>query len=201
MYQRVGKRIFDLILGLLLLPFFTILILFLSFYVILVDGWPPFYISRRVGENRKVFGMYKIRTMKRDSEKILSELLKEEGFQKLWKKYQKLKPDPRLIKGGLFIRRHSLDELPQIFNILKGEMSFVGPRPHPENEVDDSFPNEIFSVKPGLTGLWQVSGRNDLSLEEKIKLDLKYIQNINFLTDLQILIKTIKEVIFPKGAY
>jgi undecaprenyl-phosphate galactose phosphotransferase len=139
--------------------------------------------------------------MKKNAEEILIEILKKDEFKEAWNKYKKLKPDPRLIKGGLFIRRHSLDELPQIFNILKGDMSFIGPRPYLEHEVDENFPSEIFSVKPGLTGLWQVSGRNELSFEERIKLDLEYIHNLSFLNDLKILIKTIKELIFPKGAY
>ncbi len=198
MYRRVGKRVFDLILSIIFLPIFLILIFILSLYVILVDGWPPFYIMPRIGKNGKIFNMYKIRTMRRDAEKILNEVLKDETFKKMWKRYKKLKPDPRLIKGGFFIRVHSLDELPQIFNILKGEMSFVGPRPY---EIGDNVPTKIFSVRPGLTGLWQVSGRNELSFQERINLDLKYIENINFLNDLKILVLTIKELIFPKGAY
>lgn len=201
MYRRIGKRVFDLILSIILLPIFLISIFILSLYVILVDGWPPFYVMPRIGKNGKIFNMYKIRTMKKDADKILNEVLKDEIFKKMWKRYKKLKPDPRLIKGAFFIRKHSLDELPQIFNILKGEMSFVGPRPYLPNEVDAKFPKKIFSVRPGLTGLWQVSGRNELSFQERINLDLKYIENINFLNDLKILVLTIKELIFPKGAY
>lgn len=201
MYRRVGKRVFDLILSIILLPIFLILIFILSLYVILIDGWPPFYIMPRIGKNGKIFNMYKIRTMRRDAEKILNEVLKDETFKKMWKRYKKLKPDPRIIKGGFFIRVHSLDELPQIFNILKGEMSFVGPRPYLPNEVDAKFPEKIFSVKPGLTGLWQISGRNELSFQERINLDLEYIKNINFFTDVKILIKTIKEIILPDGAF
>lgn len=201
MYRRIGKRIFDLILAFVLLPVFLILIFILSLYVILIDGWPPFYITERLGYNKKPFKMLKIRSMKKNAEKILQKILQYEKIRGCWGKYKKLKPDPRLIKGGLFIRKHSLDELPQIFNILKGEMSFIGPRPYLQNELDKNFPEKIFTVKPGLTGLWQVSGRNNLTFEERIKLDLEYIENLSFWLDLKILILTIKELIFPKGAY
>ena len=205
LYRNIVKDILDKILAILLLPLFLILILIVGFYILLIDGWPIFYLTERIGKDMKKFRMIKLRTMKKEAEKILDEILKNKKLKEEWDKYKKLKPDPRLIKGGLFIRKHSLDELPQIFNILKGDMSFIGPRPYPisylENEIDENFPKEIFSVKPGLTGLWQISGRNELTFEERIKLDLEYVQNLNFFLDLKILLKTIKELIFPRGAY
>jgi undecaprenyl-phosphate galactose phosphotransferase len=201
LYRNIIKNILDKILAILLLPFFLILIFILAIYILIIDGRPVFYLTERVGKNMKKFKMIKLRTMRKDADKILDEILKDENLKREYDLYKKLKPDPRLIKGGLFIRKHSLDELPQIFNILKGDMSFVGPRPYLENEIDKNFPKEIFSVKPGLTGLWQVSGRNELTFEERINLDLEYIKNISLLLDLKIFIKTIKEIIFPIGAY
>jgi undecaprenyl-phosphate galactose phosphotransferase len=201
LYKNIIKNILDKILAILLLPFFLILIFILAIYILIIDGLPVFYLTERVGKNMKKFKMIKLRTMRKDAEKILEEILKNEEFKKEYELYKKLKPDPRLIKGGLFIRKHSLDELPQIFNILKGDMSFIGPRPYLENEIDENFPKEIFNVKPGLTGLWQISGRNELSFEERKKLDLEYINNISFKNDLKIFIKTIKEIFKPIGAF
>ncbi|MGC8981532.1 MAG: sugar transferase [Minisyncoccia bacterium] len=201
MYRNYIKDILDKILAVLFLPLFLFLILIIGFYIFLVDGFPNFYLTERLGKDMKKFKMIKLRTMRKGSEKILNEILKDEKFKEEWNRYKKLKPDPRLIKGGFFIRKHSLDELPQIFNILKGDMSFIGPRPYLEDEIDENFPKEIFDVKPGLTGLWQISGRNELTFRERIELDLEYIKNISFLNDLKIFIKTIKEIFKPKGAY
>ena len=201
LYRNFFKNILDKILAILLLPFFLILIFILAIYILIIDGRPVFYLTERIGKDMKKFKMIKLRTMRKDADKILDEILKDENLKREYDLYKKLKSDPRLIKGGLFIRKHSLDELPQIFNILKGDMSFVGPRPYLENEIDENFPKEIFNVKPGLTGLWQVSGRNELTFEERVKLDLEYVKNLNFFLDLKILLKTIKEIIYPHGAY
>jgi len=201
LYRTFIKDILDKILAILLLPIFLILILILAIYILIVDGRPVFYLAERIGKNMKKFKMIKLRTMRKDADKILEEILKDENLKREYELYKKLKPDPRLIKGGLFIRKHSLDELPQIFNILKGDMSFVGPRPYLVDTIVENCPKEIFSVKPGLTGLWQVSGRNELTFEERVKLDLEYVKNLNFFLDLKILLKTIKEIIFPHGAY
>ena len=201
LYRNFFKNILDKILAILLLPFFLILIFILAIYILIIDGRPVFYLTERAGKNMKKFKMIKLRTMRKDADKILDEILKDENLKREYDLYKKLKSDPRLIKGGLFIRKHSLDELPQIFNILKGDMSFVGPRPYLENEIDENFPKEIFNVKPGLTGLWQVLGRNELTFEERVKLDLEYVKNLNFFLDLKILLKTIKEIIYPHGAY
>jgi undecaprenyl-phosphate galactose phosphotransferase len=201
LYRNFFKNILDKILAILLLPFFLILIFILAIYILIVDGRPVFYLTERIGKDMKKFKMIKLRTMRKDADKILEEILKDENLKREYDLYKKLKPDPRLIKGGLFIRKHSLDELPQIFNILKGDMSFVGPRPYLVDTIVENYPKEIFSVKPGLTGLWQVSGRNELTFEERVKLDLEYVKNLNFFLDLKILLKTIKEIIYPHGAY
>jgi len=201
LYRNFFKNILDKILAILLLPFFLILIFILAIYILIIDGRPVFYLTERIGKDMKKFKMIKLRTMRKDADKILEEILKDENLKREYDLYKKLKPDPRLIKGGLFIRKHSLDELPQIFNILKGDMSFVGPRPYLVDTIVENYPKEIFSVKPGLTGLWQVSGRNELTFEERVKLDLEYVKNLNLFLDLKILLKTIKEIIFPHGAY
>jgi lipopolysaccharide/colanic/teichoic acid biosynthesis glycosyltransferase len=201
LYRNFFKNILDKILAILLLPFFLILIFILAIYILIIDGRPVFYLTERIGKDMKKFKMIKLRTMRKDADKILEEILKDENLKREYDLYKKLKPDPRLIKGGLFIRKHSLDELPQIFNILKGDMSFVGPRPYLVDTIVENYPKEIFSVKPGLTGLWQVSGRNELAFEERVKLDLEYVKNLNLFLDLKILLKTIKEIIFPHGAY
>jgi undecaprenyl-phosphate galactose phosphotransferase len=201
LYRNFIKNILDKILAILLLPFFLILIFILAIYILIIDGRPVFYLTERIGKDMKKFKMIKLRTMRKDADKILEEILKDENLKREYDLYKKLKPDPRLIKGGLFIRKHSLDELPQIFNILKGDMSFVGPRPYLVDTIVENYPKEIFSVKPGLTGLWQVSGRNELTFEERVKLDLEYVKNLNLFLDLKILLKTIKEIIFPHGAY
>jgi undecaprenyl-phosphate galactose phosphotransferase len=201
LYRNFFKNILDKILAILLLPFFLILIFILAIYILIIDGRPVFYLTERIGKDMKKFKMIKLRTMRKDADKILEEILKDENLKREYDLYKKLKPDPRLIKGGLFIRKHSLDELPQIFNILKGDMSFVGPRPYLVDTIVENYPKEIFSVKPGLTGLWQVSGRNELTFEERVKLDLEYVKNLNFFLDLKILLKTIKEIIYPHGAY
>jgi undecaprenyl-phosphate galactose phosphotransferase len=124
LYRNFFKNILDKILAILLLPFFLILIFILAIYILIVDGRPVFYLTERVGKNMKKFKMIKLRTMRKDADNILEEILKDEDLKREYDLYKKLKPDPRLIKGGLFIRKHSLDELPQIFNILKGDMSF-----------------------------------------------------------------------------
>jgi undecaprenyl-phosphate galactose phosphotransferase len=201
LYRTFIKDILDKILAILLLPIFLILIFILAIYILIVDGRPVFYLTERIGKDMKKFKMIKLRTMRKDADKILEEILKDENLKREYDLYKKLKPDPRLIKGGLFIRKHSLDELPQIFNILKGDMSFIGPRPYLVDTIVENYPKEIFSVKPGLTGLWQVSGRNELTFEERVKLDLEYVKNLNFFLDLKILLKTIKEIIYPRGAY
>ncbi len=201
LYRNIIKNILDKILAILLLPIFLILIFILAIYILIIDGRPVFYLTERIGKDMKKFKMIKLRTMRKDADKILEEILKDENLKREYDLYKKLKPDPRLIKGGLFIRKHSLDELPQIFNILKGDMSFVGPRPYLVDTIVENYPKEIFSVKPGLTGLWQASGRNELTFEERAKLDLEYVKNLNFFLDLKILLKTIKEIIYPHGAY
>ncbi|GIW22385.1 MAG: hypothetical protein KatS3mg068_1392 [Candidatus Sericytochromatia bacterium] len=160
--------------------------------------------QERLGKNFKTFKCYKFRTMYENSQEIFdSYLLENPEALKEWQEYKKLKHDPRITRIGNMLRKTSLDELPQIFNVLKGEMSLVGPRPYlPSEEVDmRPYSEIILSVTPGITGLWQVSGRNKLSFKQRVKLDSLYVINSNIYNDISILIKTIKVVLLREGAY
>ena len=153
------------------------LFIFLAFLVKLSSAGPIFYIQERVGLNYRRFGCIKFRTMYAEADDLLSTLLARSPSLKMeFERDYKLKKDPRVTPIGKFLRRSSLDELPQFINVLKGEMSIVGPRPIIDKELQryGEFMDDVASVRPGLTGLWQVSGRNNLSYNERVKLDLKY---------------------------
>jgi exopolysaccharide biosynthesis polyprenyl glycosylphosphotransferase len=165
------------------------------------DRGPVFFRQVRVGRNGRLFQVFKFRTMVTDAEKqrVLLEKRNECGDSVLFK----IKDDPRITKAGFLLRRWSLDELPQIFNVLLGQMSLVGPRPALPEEVARyaGYVRQRLAVRPGMTGLWQVSGRSDLSWDEGIRLDLRYVENWSLALDLQILWKTWPAVIRGKGAY
>ncbi|WP_324603354.1 sugar transferase [Dermatophilus congolensis] len=168
--------------------------------VISPDG-PVIFRQQRVGQRGELFTIYKFRSMVPDAEKRLADLLKyNEGNEVQFK----MKKDPRIIPGiGSFIRKYSVDELPQLFNVLFGTMSLVGPRPQSQAEVEQYEPDAMrrLHVKPGMTGLWQVSGRSDLDWEQSIRLDLKYVDNWSPIVDLKILVRTFKAVFASSGAY
>ena len=167
---------------------------------------PLFYIQKRIGKNNKPFSCYKFRTMKPESKYLLKKLLvKNPNFKNEFIKTRKIKNDPRITNIGKFLRFSSLDELPQIINVLKGEMSFIGPRPIVKSEIK-RYGNDFekaFLIKPGISGLWQVSGRNKLSYEKRVQLDIFYSENISFRLDIKIFIKTLMVLILPfdKGAF
>lgn len=195
------KRLIDIVgsaIGLIL--FFPIFIVL--FILMKIEDYraPFFFYQDRVGKNRKTFKMYKIRSMCSDAEEKLDELLE---FNEIEGAMFKIKDDPRITRIGSFIRKYSIDELPQLWNVLKGDMSLVGPRPPLPREVDEytSYDNQRLLVKPGCTGLWQISGRNDVGFHEMVELDLKYIRNQSFLFDIKIMFKTIIVVIKPNSAY
>lgn len=158
------------------------------------------FYQTRVGKNEKTFRIYKFRSMCSDAEERLKDLLdKNEISGAMFK----MKDDPRITRVGKFIRRTSIDELPQLFNVLRGDMSLVGPRPPSIREVEEytKYDKKRLSVIPGCTGLWQVSGRNNLSFKEMVELDLAYIEKKCIWFDIKIILKTVKTVISPKGAY
>ena len=203
---KTSKRFFEIIFSFFIIIFsFPIFILF-AFLIKLSSKGPIFYDQTRLGKNKKPFKCIKFRTMSEESDDILKNLLmKDKELREEFEKTQKLKNDPRITPIGKFLRKTSLDELPQFLNVLKGEMSVVGPRPIIEEEKVryGKNLNKVLSIKPGITGLWQVSGRNNLSYERRVFLDLIYVNDRNFYMDFNILIRTIGVVLFPfdRGAY
>ncbi len=199
---RVVKTAFDMVGAVLLLLLFSPLMLALALAIRLTSPGPVFFRQERVGVDGKRFRMTKFRSMRVDAEALLDELRAQQsdaGNEVLFK----IKDDPRITRVGKFIRRFSLDEIPQLFNVLGGEMSLVGPRPPLAAEVAQ-YQDEVHRrllVKPGMTGLWQVSGRSDLSWEETVRLDLSYVENWSITGDLVILFKTARAVVSPSGAY
>ncbi len=159
-----------------------------------------FFSQTRVGKNGREFQMYKFRSMVTDAEKQIAELIKQNEIEG---HMFKMKNDPRVTYIGRIIRKMSLDELPQLWNVVKGDMSLIGPRPPLPDEVKNytDYHFQRLRVTPGCTGLWQVSGRNSLNFEQMVKLDLKYIQNQGFRLDAIILLKTVKEIFASKDAY
>jgi len=167
---------------------------------------PIFFTQLRLGINKTFFRVFKFRTMIPNAEKVLQEMMNEdEELKNEYLKYRKLKNDPRIIPSiGDFLRKSSLDELPQFFNILIGDMSVVGPRPYIEDEFyshDDKFLDVILSIKPGVTGPWQVGQRNNTTFNQRVLEDVKYISTQSFWLDIKIIIKTVQVMIFRKGAY
>ncbi|MFB8534488.1 sugar transferase [Enterococcus gallinarum] len=195
------KRLIDIVgsfVGLiLLLPLFLII----AYKIKKEDPEGPVFFSQdRVGKNGKIFKMYKFRSMCVDAEEKLATLLQHNEVEGAM---FKIKDDPRVTKIGKFIRKTSIDELPQLLNVLKGEMSLVGPRPPLIREVSEysNYDLQRLFIKPGCTGLWQVSGRNHVGFNEMVYLDLKYINESSIVNDLKIMLKTIAIVFKPNGAY
>jgi len=186
--------------GLIIFPFLFIIAILIK----LTSPGPVLYKHKRLGKNGEPFYAYKFRTMKKDAEQQLQKLLESDpAVREEWEKNHKLKNDPRITAVGKILRRSSLDEFPQLINIIRGEMSLVGPRPIVYDEIEkygDDF-DRIFSIKPGLTGLWQVSGRSDTNYNARISYDTYYLQSWSVWLDLWIILKTFGSIIFGKGAY
>lgn len=164
---------------------------------------PAMFTQKRIGKDGKLFEIYKFRTMVPDADKKLFELLeKDEEAAKEYKLNKKLKNDPRITKLGAFLRKTSIDELPQLINVLKGDMSLVGPRPYLPREMEDmeGYYDTIVESKPGITGLWQVSGRSNTTFEERMKFDLEYNENKSLKYDMDLLFKTVGSVMKGDGA-
>ena len=188
-----------LVLCCLLSPILMVIV----FFIWKIDGAPILFAHYRVGKGGKLFRCWKFRSMRRDSEEVLAELLKtDEAARAEWARDQKLTDDPRITPIGHFLRKSSLDELPQLLNVLKGEMSLVGPRPVTVSELTryGSVRWHYVSVSPGMTGLWQVSGRNNTTYGERVDLDRQYVENRSMVGDILILIKTVRVVVFREGA-
>jgi undecaprenyl-phosphate galactose phosphotransferase len=198
------KRVFDLVIG-TTISFFLIPVMIIIALVIKTDSkGPVIYAQRRIGRNGREFICYKFRTMAVNSQEMLDRILQEnQALCSEWEKNCKLKDDPRITRIGKFLRKTSLDELPQLYNVLIGKMSLVGPRPYLPREMPrmDSCADTILNARPGITGLWQVSGRNDTSFEERMQIDIWYVRNWSLWLDITCLIRTISVVLTHNGAY
>jgi exopolysaccharide biosynthesis polyprenyl glycosylphosphotransferase len=198
--QLLAKRVFDLTCTLLAVPFLIPVFIFVAFIIKIDSPGPIFFIQPRVGMRKHVFPMFKFRSMYIDAEEQLKEI---EHLNEAEGPIFKIKNDPRVTWVGRLLRKTSIDELPQLINVLRGEMSLVGPRPMSLRDVDlfeRGTQRKRFSVQPGLTCIWQISGRSNLPFEKWLELDLEYIENWSFWLDLEILFKTIPAVIKSKGA-
>lgn len=202
--EEFVKRTIDIIgslIGIILLIPITIAIYFANW--ISKDKGPVFYTQERYGKNGKVFKMYKYRSMVVGADEKLEKYLAEnEEARKEYDEYKKLRDDPRVTKVGEFIRKTSIDEFPQFINVLKGEMTLVGPRPYLPKEREDinGFFNYITSVKPGVTGFWQVNGRSDVTFVDRLEMDMNYYYNHTLKLDIKILKQTVEKLVKREGA-
>ncbi len=202
LYKNLLDFLFSIIFLIASLPFFLVI----SILIKLSSRGPIFFLQERIGKNNIPFKCIKFRTMHPEAKDILENLLmKDEKLKIEFEKNHKIKNDPRITTIGKLLRKTSLDELPQFINVLKNEMSIVGPRPIVDKEKKKYGKNlqKVLSVRPGITGLWQVSGRNNLTYKTRVKLDLIYIENYSLLMDIRILIRTFGVMLFPldRGAY
>ena len=200
------KRTGDVVFSLAVLGLGSPVLLLLACLIKLSSPGPVFYVQRRVGRDYQRFGCIKFRTMRADADAVLARVLESDpSLRAEFERDFKLKRDPRITPVGRFLRRSSLDELPQFLNVLFGEMSVVGPRPIVDQELGryGAYMDEVASVRPGLTGLWQVSGRNNLSYKKRVKLDLAYARGRSFSLDLAIILRTFGVLLLPmdRGAY
>ncbi len=199
LYDGLGKRLFDLaFVALIALP--VVLVLAVLSILIAMDGHSPFYVQKRLGMHGKVFRMYKLRSMVPNADKVLQAYLDSNPEARAeWDRNQKLKKDPRVTWVGRLIRKTSLDELPQFLNVLKGDMSVVGPRPMMTDQRDLYPGTEYFEMRPGITGAWQTSVRNESSFAQRAEYDRDYFYHLSLLTDLKIVLRTFGVVVRATG--
>ncbi len=199
-HYEIGKRIFDTVISSVGLLVLTPILLAVAGAIKLDSKGPVFFIQKRVGYKGKIFNMYKFRTMDINAEDLLREIEhKNEAAGHMFK----MRNDPRITRVGKVLRKTSIDELPQLVNVVKGEMSLVGPRPPLIREVEkyELWHHLRMSVRPGLTGMWQISGRNKIGFEEMVRLDLKYIKERSFRNDLKIIIRTVPVLLGDRNAF
>ena len=201
-YGRLSKRVLDLALCVLLIPVLLPVVAILA-WVVRRDGGPAFFGHERVGKDGVPFRCLKIRSMVPDAKARLEKLLREDpDAAAQWKAERKLDNDPRITRFGAFLRKSSLDELPQLWNVLRGEMSLVGPRPVPQDELDENYGQYKWvyqTMRPGVTGLWQVSGRNDVSYDARVRMDVDYSNTMSLGLDLSIILRTALAVVNRTG--
>ncbi|WPB55481.1 sugar transferase [Xylophilus sp. GOD-11R] len=200
---RVSKRALDILLSALFLVGFSWVFLGLWVGVRISSGAPVFYSQPRCGRDGMVFRFYKFRSMVRDSDHVLAQhLAADPAAREEWRIFQKLQNDPRITRFGAFIRKYSLDELPQIWNVLRGDMSLVGPRPcmFGQKDLYGHYWRHYCAVQPGITGLWQVSGRNHVSYRRRAAMDAAYVETLTLGNDLRILVRTVRVIVTGDGS-
>lgn len=198
-YGRFAKRTLDIIFVLIVsLP--VLLVVLMLALAVSLDGGRPFYRQMRVGRGGRLFPMLKLRTMVPGADRVLEEhLARDPAARAEWDHHQKLRNDPRITPVGRLLRRTSLDELPQLWNVLTGDMSLVGPRPMMDSQRSLYPGREYYAMRPGITGFWQISVRNESSFEERAQFDRAYFLNLSFGTDLRVLSKTVRVVLSATG--
>ncbi|MBR2253378.1 MAG: sugar transferase [Prevotella sp.] len=196
------KRFLDIILSLVGIVFvLPIAILVKISFLVMGDTDSIFFRHERIGKDGKPFMMYKFRSMIHNAEEKLEELLKEERYKKEWEESQKLENDPRITRVGRFLRKTSLDEIPQLLNVLKGDMSIVGPRPLVDGELEEHGGDKLYwKVKPGITGWWGSHGRSDVDYKQRLEMEYYYIKNISFKIDMVCIYRTVIAVVSREGA-
>lgn len=201
-YNKYIKRGIDIFLSLIGLIILSPIFCIIAIAIKLDSKGPVFYKHKRIGKNGKIIYLYKFRSMYTDSKERLEMLLKNPDIKREWEENFKLENDPRITKVGSFLRKTSLDELPQLLNILKGEMSIIGPRPVIDEELEKYGQNKdkFLSVTPGLTGWWACNGRSATTYEDRMKLELYYVENQSFVLDIKCFFKTITTVLNRQGA-
>jgi lipopolysaccharide/colanic/teichoic acid biosynthesis glycosyltransferase len=202
----MAKRLFDIVFSLSVLILCAPIYLILAAAIACTSSGSIFYVQERVGKNYRHFGCIKFRTMVPNADRVLDEMMaRSADLRQEFSENFKLKHDPRITKIGKFLRITSLDEFPQFINVLKGEMSVVGPRPLVPEEIEKygTSIDKVLTIRPGITGLWQVSGRNDIPYAQRIRIDVSYVKRRNFWLDLRIVILTVAVMLMPKnnGAY
>ncbi len=203
---ELSKRLFDILFSTLVLVLCSPLYLLVAVLIYFSSPGPVFYLQKRVGKDFKTFSCIKFRTMVKNADQVLEEMMRTHPhIRQEFSDNFKLKNDPRITWIGKFLRITSLDEFPQFVNVLKGDMSVVGPRPLVVDELPKygQYIDRVLTIRPGITGLWQVSGRNDIPYDRRIQIDLFYVQRRNLFMDIWIICKTVGVVLFPRnnGAY
>lgn len=199
LYRAGIKRALDLLIVLAALPFYLPFIVILG-VVISLDGGSPFYVQKRIGKGGREFNMYKLRSMVVNADRMLADHLAADPAARIeWNATQKLKNDPRITRLGRFIRKVSLDELPQLINVIKGDMALVGPRPMMPDQKTYYYGTGYYRLRPGITGLWQVSDRNECEFTGRVRYDDEYDRTVSFFTDVRILFKTVWVVLRGTG--
>jgi len=199
-WQYLAKRVIDIIFSVLLIIVCSPLMVLAVAAIVIDSPGPVLFIQKRVGYNKRIFSLYKFRTMVVNAEGLQKDI---ESLNEMDGPVFKIQKDPRITRAGRFLRKASIDELPQLFNVIKGDMSLVGPRPLPVRDYsgfNQDWQRRRFSVLPGVTCTWQINGRNDVSFEDWMKMDMEYIDNWKLSYDLKILFKTIPVVLKSKGA-